>query len=59
MVEASLRLVTLAFSCQRKQDLGSVSGSCPALSFHRWENKALAHVTRSDSGKAVFASQVP
>lgn len=54
-----LRLVTLVFSCWRKEDLGYTCGSHPALSFHRWENKALVQVTQSDSGKAVLASQVP
>lgn len=34
-------------------------GFHPARSFLRWENKALAQVTQSDSGKAVLPSQVP
>lgn len=42
-----LTWVTLVSHCQRKWDLGSICGFLPALSFRRWENKALVQVTQS------------
>lgn len=53
----SLGSAILVFSCQGKRGLGSVPGSHPALSFHRWKNKAQCK-WQSESSMATLASQV-